>query len=295
MRKAKSASIFHPSNRHEPVLLPYPLRYFETEVTRPELPYPERRDDDYRLHAANKPAVLFEDGGEEWWRHGRAHREGDEPAIYISDSNKAAIAVAFGMSDGQTEHVLLPANTEIWCKDGLIHRDDGAAIQNHGDELDNRLEFWCRGRRHNAMAPALITSKESRWYYHGLLHREDGPAFELTTSGGSLIREWYWYGDMLDFNHRLSEEFPIKEPLTEFILGALADSRLPPDLAHPGVAKLIDRCCVEMPDLRLLISGLDVLVDWDAIRTRVARFIANPVSFMNEQAATLPLPDLGEI
>lgn len=295
MHKSKLKSIFHPSNEHWQVCLPYPLRHFETELKRTVFPSDEFRDDDYRLHASQKPAVLFEDGGKEWWRHGRAHRPGDEPAIYISASNRVAFSVALGTSDGQAEHIVLRANTTIWCKDGLIHRDDGAAIQNHEEEPDNRSEFWCRGRRHNPTGPAVITPKDRRWYYHGLLHREDGPAWELNMSGGDVIREWYWYGDMLDFNHRLSEEFPIEDPSTEFILGALADSRLPPNLDHPGVAELIDRCCVEMPDLRLLISGLDDLFDWDAIRARVARFIANPVSLMNEQAATLPLPDLGEM
>lgn len=47
-------------------------------------------DEDGRLHRLNGPAVLiicinYENGGQEWWRHGELHRE-DGPAIIIPDN-----------------------------------------------------------------------------------------------------------------------------------------------------------------------------------------------------------------
>ena len=49
----------------------------------------------------------------------------------------------------------------FWCQDGLLHRDDGPAIE------------WINGDKY--------------WYKNGKLHRIDGPAVEWTDGSGE-----YW-------------------------------------------------------------------------------------------------------
>lgn len=59
-------------------------------------------DKDGKAHREGKPAVVHDNGGEEWYRHGEMHRIGGP-------------AVSWGNG------------TEEWYQDGLLHRTDGPA------------------------------------------------------------------------------------------------------------------------------------------------------------------------
>lgn len=56
-------------------------------------------------------------------------------------------------------------NRSVWYEKGLIHREDGPAVEH--------FDRWFK-----------------KWYRHGILHREDGPAVECL-NGNS---EWYFDG-----------------------------------------------------------------------------------------------------
>ena len=60
-------------------------------------------DEDGFLHCDDGPAVIYDDGTEEWYKHGVPHRIGG-PA-YISSTLK------------------------VWFNDGLIHNEDGPASE----------------------------------------------------------------------------------------------------------------------------------------------------------------------
>lgn len=56
-----------------------------------------------KLHSFNdKPAAVYEDGTQYWYKNDKRHRDGDKPAVITSDM-------------------------QAWFKDGLRHRDDGPA------------------------------------------------------------------------------------------------------------------------------------------------------------------------
>ena len=54
--------------------------------------------------------------------------------------------------------------TKRWYHDGLLHRDDGPAVE--------------------------YKDGEKSWYQNGTLHREDGPALEWNNG----LKRWYWNG-----------------------------------------------------------------------------------------------------
>lgn len=54
--------------------------------------------------------------------------------------------------------------TAIWYKDGVVHRDDGPAIERQ----DGTLEWYFEGLRHNDRAPAVISADgERQWFQLG--------------------------------------------------------------------------------------------------------------------------------
>jgi len=59
------------------------------------------RDELGRPHRDNdQPAVIYSNGGKEWWINGERHRDNDQPAVIYSNGDK------------------------IWYKDGKRHRDN---------------------------------------------------------------------------------------------------------------------------------------------------------------------------
>jgi len=76
---------------------------------------------------------------------------------------------------------------KCWYRNGVIHRDDGPAI-----ELANADKYWYRdGQRHREDGPAIEYIDGTKvWCRRGLTHRDDGPAVE--SADGS--KEW-WEND----------------------------------------------------------------------------------------------------
>jgi hypothetical protein len=61
--------------------------------------------------------------------------------------------------------------TEVWHKDGKVHREDGPAITHA-----NGYKSWYKyGELHRIDGPARTWPDGSEWWVNGMLHREDGP------------------------------------------------------------------------------------------------------------------------
>jgi hypothetical protein len=87
---------------------------------------------------------------------------------------------------GFTGIALLPYST-VWYKNGLLHREDGPAVQH----TTGTNEWWVNGKRHRVDGPAVEQADGTKeWWINGKLHREDGPAIIYET--GTL--EWYLNG-----------------------------------------------------------------------------------------------------
>jgi hypothetical protein len=87
-----------------------------------------------RLHRLDGPAVITDDGAQEWYRQGAAHRE-DGPAVIRPDGTKR------WFFDGRLHRVDGPAlidpdGSRFWCQDGLLHRMDGPALIKPPDQIE---------------------------------------------------------------------------------------------------------------------------------------------------------------
>jgi len=88
-----------------------------------------------------------------------------------------------------------PGGEKEWHnKNGLLHREDGPAIE-RPDTYGGAFKAWYRnGKQHREDGPAYEGADGTRaWYRNGLLHREDGPAVER----GDGRKEWWQNGKLI--------------------------------------------------------------------------------------------------
>lgn len=81
--------------------------------------------------------------------------------------------------------------TKIWYLHGVIHRDDGPAVERPGG-----TKWWFQyGKEHREEGPAIERSDGTKeWLRDGKHHREDGPAVECADGR----KEYYLNGEKWD-------------------------------------------------------------------------------------------------
>lgn len=160
------------------------------------------------LHCTNAPAVIYEDGTEEWWVNGRRHRKDGfailsvyGPCIKISDGNLIGEDNCELVLNSDNESYIIPAITrtyhflkslslsELELDDdesfvynenedenkvyyrGILHSENEAAVM-YTDETEVHYQF---GVKHCKNGPAIIDKKSNskHWYQYGMLHKED--------------------------------------------------------------------------------------------------------------------------
>ena len=81
-----------------------------------------------------------------------------------------------------------PDGAKHWYLHGVLHRDDGPAVERpHGEK------WWFQfGKQHREDGPAIERADGSKqWFREGLCHREDGPAVESADGR----KEYYLNGE----------------------------------------------------------------------------------------------------
>lgn len=109
-------------------------------------PFPHDEDDEIsctiwydledNIHKEGAPAIIADDGGEQWYRHGKLHRD-DGPAIIIPFNHNGIRYYEFS-----------------YYKEDEAHREpsDGPAII---DTRGNDIRFFYNGVLHNPFGPAV--------------------------------------------------------------------------------------------------------------------------------------------
>lgn len=100
----------------------------------------------------------------------------------------------------------------FWYLHGVVHRDDGPAV-----EYPNGEKWWFQfGKQHRDNGPAIERSDGTKsWYRNGLCHREDGPAIEWADGR----KEYYLNGEKWDdgasiiARRKAEKSLPKKKPL----------------------------------------------------------------------------------
>lgn len=160
-----------------------------------------------KLHREDGPAIECADGSKYWFKDGLRHRE-DGPVIemYLPFSDGTKHKVLEWHENGKHKFTRRfnekdqlhcdygPAEEradgiEIWCKNGVAHRENGPAIKIPEDGV----QLWIsNGKVHRKGDAALIKEKEGYYAWwedgkfvkseyrnkKGQLHRENGPAIE---------------------------------------------------------------------------------------------------------------------
>lgn len=90
-----------------------------------------------------------------------------------------------------------------WRQNGLLHREDGPAIE----WADGGKSWWLNGKRHREDGPAMDLSNHKEWWINGQRHREDGPAIIW----GDGDKEWWLNGRQYTESKFLAKTQPVKE------------------------------------------------------------------------------------
>ena len=140
---------------------------------------------DGKLHReGDQPACIWADGTKKWFKEGKLHREGDQPAIVRSNGKK------------------------YWYKGGKLHRegDQPAIIYSDGTK-----EWWKEGKLHReGDQPAFICADGTKkWYKEGV---------EYTPSVKSVEEKKLTDESVFDENKRLKEEVArLKKMIVELV------------------------------------------------------------------------------
>lgn len=141
-----------------------------------------------RIHrSGDLPAIIWDDGTQEWYRLGEIHRGGDKPAIV--ESNGTKMWYMFGKRNRNNDKPAIEWSNgdKEWYYEDLLDRDDDqpAIVKTNG-----KLEWWENGKRHrDGDLPAIIDEYGGKmWYQYDKLHR-DGDLPAIVYEDGS--KEWY--------------------------------------------------------------------------------------------------------
>lgn len=151
---------------------------------------------DGQLHREGGPAKQWQDGTQEWYQHGKPHRE-DGPA-FVHEQGQKLVWMHHGLVHRLDGPAVIQPDCSWWYQQGKLHRLDGPALMS-----TNGVQKWFqRGQYHREDGPALLRINpkdgkvlEERWYRQGQLHREDGPA--LQTAKG--VKKWYLLGNQVPY------------------------------------------------------------------------------------------------
>lgn len=138
-------------------------------------------DDEGRLHREDGPAVLYENGTQIWWHHGKVHRADDLPAVLRVEGTQEWYYQGERHRDNDQPAMVTAGGRKMWYQHGQLHRDDDPAII-----YEDGTEAWyTHGGLHRIGAPAVIYSSHSgRLYYE---HETTDRLWVADTAG----EEWW--------------------------------------------------------------------------------------------------------
>jgi len=96
-----------------------------------------------KLHRdGDQPATIYADGTQEWWKEGKFHREGDQPAVIRANGSQEWYNEGQRHRDGDQPAVITANGNQHWYKEGKYHRegDQPAIIFTDG------RQYWFKGK-----------------------------------------------------------------------------------------------------------------------------------------------------
>lgn len=124
----------------------------------------EWRNSKGQLHRdGDLPAVELTDGAKEWWVNGKCHRDGGLPAIESADGVRAWYQNDKLHRDGDLPAIEDDDGSKWWYQNDQPHRDDGLPAVEMADGTKN----WCQnGLLHrDGDLPAIELPDGAKWWY----------------------------------------------------------------------------------------------------------------------------------
>lgn len=290
VKSLRSLKIWEPANNRRALRLPKPTGVFDVQPHARMGECQRMVNPSGRLHCVDEPAVIFEDGGFEWWRDGKLHRDDDQPAAYFQEGNSFTTSRCSGFVGSRDSPFRLSPDTEVWCKDGLLHREGKPAVKGKFADGSFHHEYWCDGRRHNSDGPAIHTENLGFWFYHGLIHREDGPAIVSAIPSTSKTI-WVWYGHVLVNSGKLTVGFPFDNPPARYLLKALLSANFSTNLVA-SFPLLLPHVIELMPNFESDVSFCCDPTSWELVQA----FIRKALNIgQSEECYALPADAFEEI
>lgn len=146
-----------------------------------------------KLHrGGDQPAIVSPVGSQYWYRNGELHRDGDQPAV-VETWGRCWFKYGNLQREGDQPAIVSRNGTQEWYRNHKLHRDDDQ--------------------------PAIIGAYERRWYRDGEKHRDNGQpaviyldADEDDEDDEHNVPDWakhdraeWWFE-----NYRITESYALK-------------------------------------------------------------------------------------
>ena len=176
-----------------------------------------------KIHRTDGPAVIYEDGTEEWWKNGVRHRL-NGPAI-SNAKKKLAIHIIKGTINPTHFYITYyGTSVETYTEPSVIIeavsriKDITENIPSHKNISYDKIEEFERGMlvkkltsnlstfllygvKHNDDSPAFISQENTKWFHYGMLHNINGPAqIQITKNYTNYM--WYHLGRLQSMNNQ---------------------------------------------------------------------------------------------
>ena len=176
-------------------------------------------DKTMKPHRLDGPAVVWNDGSEEWWVNGKRHRLDGPAVILLSGVRNNLDRYCIN-----TYNTLEKGTSKEWWVDGKLHREDGPAIECIAHERSAiKLKI-----NNFPLIENEYPKDTQEWYLNGKRHRLDGPA--ITSSSG--IKVWIQNGKIGRNDDSYSAFLPRNAEYIWFKNGKIHRENLPA-VIHP--------------------------------------------------------------
>jgi hypothetical protein len=176
-----------------------------------------------KIHRSDGPAVIHEDGTQEWWKKGIRHRL-DGPAIFNAQKRIAINIIKGTINPVHLYMTYYGTSVETYTEPSVIIeavsriKDITENIPSHKETSSDKIEefergmlikklsincsiFYLYGVKHNEDSPAFISQENTKWFHYGMLHNTNGPSqIQITKNYTNYM--WYYFGRLQSMNNK---------------------------------------------------------------------------------------------
>ena len=94
----------------------------------------------------DQPAIIYSNSDQYWFKEGKLHRDGDQPAIIYANGNQEWYKKGEIHREGDQPAIIYANGSQAWYKEGNLHREGDQPARIYADGTQ---EWWIEGKRIN--------------------------------------------------------------------------------------------------------------------------------------------------